>query len=85
MHLNAEINWHLEFEKLIKGLIKEIANEQKNNNSIFLRFMNILFVLITAFIAWHGLTFRDKEGNKDIVRLLFGAISLLFCLRVLLW
>ena len=35
--------------------------------------MNILFVLITAFIAWHGLTFRDKEGNKDIVRLLFGA------------
>ena len=45
--------------------------------------MDILFVLITAFIAWHGLTFRDKEGNKDTVRLLFGAISLLFCLRVL--
>ena len=46
--------------------------------------MNILFVLITAFIAWHGLTFRDKKGNKDFVRLLFGAISLLFCIRVLL-
>ncbi len=45
--------------------------------------MNILFVLITAFIAWHGLTFRDKNGNKDFVRLLFGAISLLFCIRVL--
>ncbi len=45
--------------------------------------MNILFVLITAFIAWHGLTFRDKKGNKDFVRLLFGAISLLFCIRVL--
>ena len=45
--------------------------------------MNVLFVLITAFIAWHGLTYRDNLGNKDIVRLLFGAISLLFCLRVL--
>ena len=45
--------------------------------------MNILFVFITAFIAWHGLTFRDKNGNKDFVRLLFGAISLLFCIRVL--
>ena len=45
--------------------------------------MNILFVLITAFIAWHGLTFRDKNGNKDFVRLLFGSISLLFCIRVL--
>ena len=45
--------------------------------------MNILFVLITAFIAWHGLTFRDKNGYKDFVRLLFGAITLLFCIRVL--
>ena len=27
--------------------------------------------------------FRDKNGNKDFVRLLFGAISLLFCIRVL--
>ena len=45
--------------------------------------MNILFVLITAFIAWHGLTFRDKQWNKDIVKLLFGAISFFFVLRVL--
>ena len=45
--------------------------------------MDILFVLITALIALHGLTFRDTEGKKDFVRLLFGAISLLFCLRVL--
>ena len=29
--------------------------------------MNILFVLTTVFIAWHGLTFRDKYGNKDVV------------------
>ena len=46
--------------------------------------INFLFVLVTAFIAWHGLTFRDANGNKDFVRLLFGAISLLFCLRVLI-
>ena len=46
--------------------------------------MNLLFVIVTAFIAWHGLTFKDKNGNKDLVRLLFGAISLLFCIRVLL-
>ena len=45
--------------------------------------MNILFVIVTAFIALHGLTFRDTDGKKDFVRLLFGAISLLFCLRVL--
>ncbi len=45
--------------------------------------MDILFVVITAFIAWHGLTFKDKKGKKDFVRLLFGSISLLFCIRVL--
>ncbi len=45
--------------------------------------MDLIFVLVTALIAWHGLKFKDKEGNKDFVRLLFGAISLLFCLRVL--
>ena len=45
--------------------------------------MNLIFFLITAFIAWHGLTFKDENGNKDFVRLLFGAISLLFCIKVL--
>ena len=44
--------------------------------------MNFIFILITAFIAWHGLTFRDKNGERDFVRLLFGSISLLFCLKV---
>ena len=44
--------------------------------------MDILFVVITAFIAWHGLTFKDKKGKKDFVRLLFGSIFL-FCIRVL--
>ena len=45
--------------------------------------MNFIFIIITAFIAWHGLTFKDKSGEKDFVRLLFGSISLLFCLKVL--
>ena len=45
--------------------------------------MDILFVIVTALIAWHGLTFKDKKGKKDFVRLLFGSISLLFCIRVL--
>ena len=44
--------------------------------------MNFIFIIITAFIALHGLTFRDKNGERDFVRLLFGSISLLFCLKV---
>ena len=44
--------------------------------------MNFIFSITTAFIAWHGLTFRDKNGERDFVRLLFGSISLLFCLKV---
>ena len=45
--------------------------------------MNLIFVIVTAFISWHGLTFRDAEGKKDFVRLLFGSIALLFCIKVL--
>ena len=37
--------------------------------------MDILFVIITGLIAWHGLTFKSSDGKKDFVRLLFGAIS----------
>ena len=44
--------------------------------------MNIFFVIVTGLIAWHGLTFRDADGKRDFVRLLFGAIALLFCIRV---
>lgn len=42
-----------------------------------------IFVLITGLIAWHGLTYRDADGERDLVRTLFGCIALLFCLRVL--
>jgi len=45
--------------------------------------MDIIFVLITAFVAYHGLTYRNEDGENDIGHMLFGAIALLFCLRVL--
>jgi hypothetical protein len=42
-----------------------------------------VFVLVTGAVAWHGLTYRTPEGERDLVRTLFGCIALLFCLRVL--
>lgn len=45
--------------------------------------LDIVFLVITAGIAWHGITYRDKEGETDMVRLLFGCIALLFFMRVL--
>ena len=45
---------------------------------------NCVFILATGIIAWHGITYRDKEGEKDFVRLLFGCIALIFFMRVLL-
>ena len=44
---------------------------------------DVIFVLITAAVAYHGLTHRDAEGEHPTGHLLFGAIALLFCLRVL--
>ncbi len=44
---------------------------------------NWVFVFATGFVAYHGLTFRDGNGEKEWVHLLFGAIALLFCVRVL--
>ena len=44
---------------------------------------NWIFVSVTGFIAYHGITFRDKKGEKDSIRLLFGCIALLFCITVL--
>ncbi len=43
-----------------------------------------IFVLVTAAIAYHGLTYRDDNGETEIGHLLFGSIALLFCVRVLL-
>ena len=40
-----------------------------------------IFVLVTGAIAYHGLTYRNPDGERDTVRTLFGCIALLFCLR----
>jgi hypothetical protein len=45
--------------------------------------INFIFVGVTGLIAWHGLTYRDKDGERPLVHLLFGAIALLYCLWVL--
>lgn len=42
-----------------------------------------LFLLVTAAVAWHGLTYRDADGESEFGHLLFGAIAILFFLRVL--
>ena len=36
--------------------------------------LDIIFVLVTGAIAYHGLTFRDEEGESEIGHLLFGSI-----------
>ncbi len=46
--------------------------------------VNLVFLAVTGFIAWHGIRYRDEEGRTDFVRLLFGAIAAVFFLRVLL-
>ena len=45
--------------------------------------LDIIFVLVTGAIAYHGLTFRDEEGESEIGHLRFGSIALLFCVRTL--
>ena len=45
--------------------------------------INYLFLAVTAFIAWHGITYRDKEGKSDFVRILFGCIDATFFFLVL--
>ena len=42
--------------------------------------LDVVFVAVTGFVAWHGLTFRTAEGETEWVHLLFGAIALLYCL-----
>lgn len=46
--------------------------------------INILFLIVTAAIAWHGIRYRDAQGRTDFVRLLFGCIAAVYFLLVLL-
>ena len=45
--------------------------------------VNIIFLIFTGFIAWHGVRFRDEAGNTDAVRLLFACIAAVFFFMVL--
>ena len=46
--------------------------------------LDLLFVIVTGAVAYHGLTYRDKNGELEWGHLIFGSIALLFCIRVLL-
>lgn len=45
--------------------------------------VNFIFLAVTAYIAVHGIRYRDEEGNTDFVRLLFGSIAAVFFFLVL--
>ncbi len=45
--------------------------------------VNVVFLVVTGFIAVHGIRYRDAEGNSDTVRLLFGCIAAVFFFLVL--
>ncbi len=57
------------------------------NNTLNIKVLRVMydwfFIIVTAAIAYHGLTYRDENGESDFIRLLFGCIALLFCIRVL--
>jgi hypothetical protein len=45
--------------------------------------INILFLIVTAAVAIHAIRYRDAEGERDFVRLLFGCIAAVFFCLVL--
>ncbi len=46
--------------------------------------LNIAFLAVTGFIAWHGIRFRDEDGKGEWVHQLFGCIAAVFFLLILL-
>jgi len=45
--------------------------------------VNLVFLVATFLVAWHGISFRDADGKTDFVRLLFGSIAAVFFFMVL--
>jgi hypothetical protein len=45
--------------------------------------VNLAFLAGTAWVAWHGIRYRDAEGHPDLVRLFFAAIAAIFFVMVL--
>ena len=48
------------------------------------KLLNIIFLIVTALIAHHALTYRDEDGKKDFVRLFFGCIAAVYFILYLL-
>ena len=47
------------------------------------KLVNIIFLIATALIARHGITYKNPDGEKDFVRLLFGCIAAVYFVLVL--
>ena len=45
--------------------------------------INFVFLIVTAGVAWHGIRFRDVEGDTEFMHLLFGCIAAVFFFLVL--
>ena len=45
--------------------------------------VNIIFLVVTALIAKHGITYRKEDRERDFVRLLFGCIAATYFFLVL--
>ena len=45
--------------------------------------VNIIFLVATALIAHHGITFRNEDGEREFVRLHFGCIAATYFFLVL--
>ena len=45
--------------------------------------VNIIFLIVTALIAHHALTYKNADGKKDFVRLFFGSIAAVYFILVL--
>ena len=47
------------------------------------KLVNIIFLIVTALIAHHALTYKNDEGKKDFVRIFFGSIAAVYFFLVL--
>ena len=47
------------------------------------KLVNIIFLVTTFLIAHHGITYKNPDGEKDFVRLLFGCIAAVYFVLVL--
>jgi hypothetical protein len=45
--------------------------------------VNVIFLAVTALIAYHDLTYRNKDGESNWVHLLFGCIAGVYFFLVL--